>query len=45
MFMKSFFGLVSDDDCDLQSACELIRQHMDVGGVRNPSNYKWQQVT
>nr|XP_018669150.1 dynein heavy chain 9, axonemal [Ciona intestinalis] len=29
----------------LQSACELIRQHLDVGGVRNPNTNKWQQVS
>nr|CAB3238693.1 dynein heavy chain 8, axonemal-like [Phallusia mammillata] len=30
---------------NLQSACELVRQHLDVGGVRNPVTYKWQQVS
>ncbi|CAK8694749.1 unnamed protein product [Clavelina lepadiformis] len=33
------------EECGLQSACELIRQHLDAGGVRNPLTYKWQQVS
>nr|XP_039248070.1 LOW QUALITY PROTEIN: dynein beta chain, ciliary-like [Styela clava] len=29
----------------LQSACEIIRQHLDTGGIRNISTFKWQQVS
>lgn len=34
-----------DEEMQLQSSCEIIRQHLDIGGVRNIRTFKWQQVS
>lgn len=43
MKFKVFFR-ITEHSLQLQSACEIIRQHLDTGGVRNISTFKWQQV-